>query len=397
MSLTRRCPWLLALVLAGCSGQPTPPATRPHVVDGATPTVYTSERLRFSVTERVAGLVHPWSLAFLPEGGMLVTERPGRLRRIDADGTVSAPIEGLPAVFADGQAGLFDVALSPGFAVDREIFFSYAEANWRGNLAGAAVARGRLQGNRLHDVQVIFRQLPKRSAGTNLGTRLVFDHHGHLFIGLGDGRVAAAEAQQLDSLQGKLVRIRPDGSVPPDNPFVGRAGARAEIWSYGHRNIQGAALDPRTGKLWTSEHGPMGGDELNVPQAGRNYGWPVITYGLGYDGQPVPGSVGASAPGMEQPLHYWKKSPALSGMAFYTGQAFKAWKGNLFLGALAGTALIRLELDGNRVVHEERLLADRGQRIRDVRQGPDGALYLLVDADDGKLLRLAPVAPDTGE
>ncbi|MFC3661154.1 PQQ-dependent sugar dehydrogenase [Luteimonas notoginsengisoli] len=396
MSPTRRCPWLLALVLAGCGGQPAPPATRPHVVD-ATPTVYASERLRYSVTEQVAGLVHPWSLAFLPEGGMLVTERPGRLRRIGADGTVSAPIEGLPAVFVDGQAGLFDVALSPGFAVDHLVYFSYAEANWRGNLAGAAVARGRLQGNRLDDVQVIFRQLPKRSAGTNLGTRLVFDRKGHLFIGLGDGRVAAEEAQQLDSLQGKLVRIRPDGSVPPDNPFVGKAGARAEIWSYGHRNIQGAALDPRTGQLWTSEHGPMGGDELNIPQAGRNYGWPVITYGLGYDGQPVPGSVGASAPGMEQPLHYWKKSPALSGLAFYTGRAFEPWQGNLFLGALAGTALIRLELDGNRVVHEERLLADRGQRIRDVRQGPDGALYLLVDADDGKLLRLAPVAPQSAK
>ncbi len=383
---------MLALVLAGCSGNPAPPEASPHVVADATPVVYDSERLRYSVTEQVAGLVHPWSLAFLPDGGVLVTERPGRLRRIGVDGTVSAPIEGLPAIFVDGQAGLFDVTLSPGFAVDRQVYWSYAEANWRGNLVGAAVARGRLEGDRLRDVQVIFRQLPKRSAGTNLGTRLVFDGQGHLFVGLGDGRVAAAEAQQLDSLQGKLARINADGSVPADNPFVARTGARAEIWSYGHRNIQGAALDPRTGQLWTSEHGPMGGDELNIPLAGSNYGWPVITYGLGYDGQPVPGSVGTSAPGMEQPVHYWKKSPALSGMAFYTGEAFGSWKGNLFLGALAGTSLIRLELDGNRVVHEERLLADRGERIRDVRQGPDGALYLLVDADDGKLLRLAPAA-----
>lgn len=387
---------MLALVLAGCSGQPAPPAGgRPRAVDGA-PTAYTSERLRYSVTERVAGLVHPWSLAFLPDGSMLVTERPGRLRRIDADGSVSAPIEGLPAIFVDGQAGLFDVAISPDFAADRRVYVAYTEANWRGNVAGAAVARGRLEGNRLRDVEVIFRQLPKRSAGTNLGTRLVFDGQGHLFIGLGDGRVGAAEAQRLDSLQGKLVRIHPDGSIPPDNPFVGKAGARPEIWSYGHRNIQGAAIEPGTRRLWTSEHGPMGGDELNIPQAGRNYGWPAITHGLGYDGQPVPGSVGTSAPGMEQPAHYWKKSPALSGMAFYTGDALAPWKGNLFLGALAGTSLIRLELDGDRVVHEERLLADRGERIRDVRQGPDGALYLLVDADDGKLLRLAPAGATNG-
>lgn len=383
---------MLALVLAGCGGHPVPPEAAPHVVADAAPVAYASERLRYSVTEQVVGLEHPWSLAFLPDGGVLVTERAGRLRRIGADGSVSAPIDGLPEIFADGQAGLFDVVLSPGFAVDHQVYWSYAEGNWRGNLVGAAVARGRLEGDRLRDVQVIFRQLPKRSAGTNLGTRLVFDGHGHLFIGLGDGRVAAAEAQQLDSLQGKLARIDPDGGIPADNPFVARAGARAAIWSYGHRNIQGAALDPRTGQLWTSEHGPMGGDELNIPEAGRNYGWPVITYGLGYDGQPVPGSVGTSAPGMEQPVHYWKKSPALSGMAFYTGDAFEPWKGNLFLGALAGASLIRLELDGNRVVHEERLLADRGERIRDVRQGPDGALYVLVDADEGKLLRLAPAA-----
>lgn len=399
MSLIRNSPWMpalaMALVLASCSGPPAAaPGSNPHAAGDALPVAYDSQLLRYAVTELVTGLAHPWGLAFLPDGSMLVTERPGRLRRIGSDGAVSAPVEGLPDIFVDGgQAGLFDVALSPDFATDRLVYFAYAEANWRGNVAGAAVARGRLEGNRLHEVEVIFRQLPKRSAGTNLGTRLVFDGRGHLFIGLGDGRVAAAEAQQLDSLQGKLVRILPDGSIPRDNPFVGRQGAREEIWSYGHRNIQGAAMNPVTLRLWTSEHGPMGGDELNIPQSGRNYGWPVITYGLDYDGKPVPGSVGTSAPGMEQPLHYWKKSPALSGMAFYTGDMLAPWKGNLFLGALVGTSLIRLELDGDRVVREERLLPGRGERIRDVEQGPDGALYLLVDADEGKLLRLAPAVP----
>lgn len=391
MSSIRFLLCVFALALAGCTAQPdSAKRAEPHASVDAKPTVHASERLRYSVTELVTGLVHPWGLAFLPDGSMLVTERPGRLRRIGRDRSVSRPIGGLPAIFTEGQAGLFDVALSPGFADDKLVYLAYAEPNWRGNLAGTAVARGRLAGDLLRDVKVVFRQSPKRSAGTNLGTRLVFDDQGHLFIGLGDGRVAAAEAQQLDSLQGKLVRIWPDGSIPEDNPFVGQAAARPEIWSYGHRNIQGAALDPRTRQLWTSEHGPMGGDELNIPQAGRNYGWPVITYGLDYDGQPVPGSIGTQAPGMEQPLHYWKKSPALSGMAFYTGELFGPWQGNLFLGALAGQALIRLELEGHAVVHEERLLSDRGQRIRDVRQAPDGALYVLVDADDGKLLRLAP-------
>ena len=244
---------------------------------------------------------------------------------------------------------------------------------------------------------MIYRQEPKLSAGTHVGARLVFDDSGHLFVTQGENRVAAEAAQQLDKLQGKLVRIQPDGAVPKDNPFVDRKDARPEIWSYGHRNMQGAALHPVTRRLWTSEHGPMGGDELNIPEPGRNYGWPVITDGVDYSGQPVPGSVGRTAPGMEAPHHAWPKSPGLSGMLFYGGKAFPAWRGDLFLGALATSELIRLRLDGDRVVHEERLFGDRGQRIRDVREGPDGAIWLLVDADDGKLLRLDPVAAPAGK
>jgi glucose/arabinose dehydrogenase len=383
---------LLLPALAACQRHVAPPPARePHAVAGAVPTRYASEEAAFTVTEVVAGLEHPWSLAFLPDGDMLVTERPGRLRRIGRDGRVSAPIAGVPSVYVEGQAGLLDVALSPAFATDGLVYLAFAEPNLRGNLCGTAVARGRLQGDRLVDVEVIYRQEPKLSAGTHVGARLVFDDGGHLFVTQGENRVAAEAAQQLDKLQGKLVRILPDGTVPDDNPFVGRKDARPEIWSYGHRNMQGAALHPVTRKLWTSEHGPMGGDELNIPQPGRNYGWPVITDGVDYSGQPVPGSVGRTAPGMEAPHHAWPKSPGLSGMLFHSGKAFPAWRGDLFLGALASSELIRLRLDGDRVVHEERLLGDRGQRIRDVREGPDGAIWLLVDADDGKLLRLDPV------
>jgi glucose/arabinose dehydrogenase len=302
---------------------------------------------------------------------------------------VSAPIVGLPEMFVDGQAGLLDVVLSPTFADDRRVYFSFAEPNLRGNKAGTAVARGRLEGDALLNVEVIYRQEPKLSSGSHVGSRLVFDDAGHLFVTQGENRVADA-AQPLDKLQGKLVRIWPDGRIPDDNPFVKRAGARAEIWSYGHRNMQGAALHPVTRRLWTSEHGPMGGDELNIPQAGRNYGWPVVTFGKDYSGLPVSGSVGRTAPGMEPPHHVWEVSPAVSGMLFYSGKAFPEWKGNLFIGALAKSALIRLELDGDRIAHEERLLTDRAERIRDVREGPDGAIYVLTDEENGKLLRIQP-------
>ncbi len=379
---------LLSLALAACgAGTPPPPTEPPRPVVDAKPQRVVSERVEFEVVERVAGLEHPWALAFLPDGGMLVTERAGRLRRINADGSVSAPIVGLPKIFVDGQAGLLDVALSPTFVDDHWVYLSFAEPNLRGNKAGTAVARGRLDGDALLDIEVIYRQEPKLSSGTHVGSRLVFDDAGHLFVTQGENRVAEA-AQPLDKLQGKLVRIWPDGRIPDDNPFVKREGARAEIWSYGHRNMQGAALHPVTRRLWTSEHGPMGGDELNIPQAGRNYGWPVVTFGKDYSGLPVPGSVGRSAPGMEPPHHVWEVSPALSGMLFYSGKAFPEWKGNLFQGALAKTALIRLELDGDRIVHEERLLTDRAERIRDVREGPDGAIYVLTDEENGKLLRI---------
>ena len=390
---------LVFVIVAGCSDTAAPDAaaTSPRAATAAVATRYSSQQVQFEVIEIVTGLEHPWSLVFLPEGGMLVTERPGRLRRIAADGQVSEPIAGLPKIFVDGQGGLLDVALSPSFASDHMVYLSFAEPSFRGNVAGTAVARGRLQGGALQDVEIIYRQEPKLSAGTHLGSRLVFDDAGHLFVTQGEHRVAADAAQELDKLQGKLVRIWPDGRIPEDNPFVARKEARPEIWSYGHRNIQGAALHPITRKLWTSEHGPMGGDEINIPLAGRNYGWPVITHGKDYNGQPVPGSVGSSASGMEQPHHVWPVSPGLSGMAFYTGDLFPQWKGDLFLGALATSELIRLDLDGDKVLGDERLLKERGQRIRDVRQGPDGALYLLVDdATDGKLLRLAPHAADTG-
>ncbi|MBL8262493.1 MAG: PQQ-dependent sugar dehydrogenase [Xanthomonadaceae bacterium] len=385
------CILVLSLGLSACGAPdaPPPPSEPPKAVRNAVPTPETSEKAKVEVSELVTGLEHPWGLAILPDGDMLVTERPGRLRRVAADGSVSAPISGLPKVYVDGQAGLLDVVLSPTFADDRLVYVSFAEPNLRGNKCGTAVARGRLEGEALVDVEVIYRQEPKLSSGTHVGSRLVFDDEGHLFVTQGDNRVDSA-VQSLDKLQGKLVRIRPDGSAPEDNPFAKRDGARAEIWSTGHRNMQGAALHPVTRKVWTSEHGPMGGDELNIPQAGRNYGWPVITHGVDYSGEPIKGSVGRAAPGMEQPHHVWEVSPGLSGMLFYSGKAIPEWKGNLFLGSLAKNALIRLELDGDRVVHEERLLTARQERIRDVREGPDGAIYLLVDADSGKLLRIRP-------
>lgn len=344
--------------------------------------------------EVVGGLEHPWSLAFLPDGqGMLVTERPGRLRRVTAEGRLSAPLAGVPAVYAVGQGGLLDIALSPRFASDRLVYLSYAEQGVDG-LAGTAVGRGRLSVDlgALEDFQVIFRQQPKLSSGIHFGSRLVFDGAGYLFVTLGENNERPT-AQQLDKLQGKVVRLHADGSIPADNPFVGKAGARGEIWSYGHRNPQGAALNPWSGRLWIHEHGPRGGDEINIPQPGRNYGWPRATHGVNYSFLPIPEAEGRRAAGTEPPHHVWAKSPAISGMAFYDAARFPAWQHSLFIGALAAQALIRLSLEGDKVVGEERLLEALDTRFRDVRVGPDGWLYLLTDERDGKLLRVGLEAP----
>ncbi|TCP06699.1 PQQ-dependent sugar dehydrogenase [Caldimonas thermodepolymerans] len=331
------------------------------------------------------GLQHPWGLAFLPDGRMLVTERPGRLRIVTPQGTVGPAVQGVPAVDARGQGGLLDVALDPQFADNGWVYLSYAEAGDGGN--GTAVARGRLQGHRLTDVAVIFRQQPKHGSSAHFGSRLVFDRGGRLFVTLGDRFSRRDDAQDLSNHIGKIVRIAPDGSVPPDNPFVGRPGVRPEIWSYGHRNVQGAALHPETGELWAHEHGPQGGDELNVVEAGRNYGWPVITYGREY-GTGFRIGEGTAKEGMEQPLTYWVPSIAPSGMAFLTSERYPGWRGNLFIGALRAEVLVRLELDGRRVVRQARLLTTLNERIRHVVQGPDGWLYILTDNVDGKVLRL---------
>ena len=349
-----------------------------------------SELGELQLTEVAAGLEHPWALAFLPEGqGYLISERPGRLRLLDAQGRLHPPLGGVPAVFARGQGGLLDIALSPSFATDRLVYLSYAEADDEGQRAGTAVGRGRLKEDlsALEGFRVIFRQLPKLSEGIHFGSRMAFGADGQLYVSLGENNQRAT-AQQLDKLQGKLVRLQPGGGVPADNPFVGREGVRPEIWSYGHRNPQGLALNPWSGRLWLHEHGPRGGDEINIPRAGRNYGWPKATHGINYSFLPIPEAEGATVAGTEPPHHVWEKSPAISGMAFYSAERFPAWQHSLFIGALAGQALIRLQLQGDQVVHEERLLQDRGWRIRDVRQGPDGFLYLLTDAPDGKLVRL---------
>ncbi|MGS1011397.1 PQQ-dependent sugar dehydrogenase [Achromobacter anxifer] len=341
------------------------------------------------VTAVVGGLNHPWAMAFLPEGGVLITERPGSLRLLRIPGGLSKPLAGVPKVAAQGQGGLLDVALSPDFAKDRYVYLSYAEAE--GSKSGTAVGRGRLSadGAALEDFRVLFRQQPKLSSGLHYGSRLVFDGKGYLYISLGENNQRPT-AQDLDKLQGKVVRLKADGSVPPDNPFVGQAGARPEIWSYGHRNPQGMALNPWSGQLWENEHGPRGGDEINLVQRGKNYGWPLATHGINYSGQPIPEAKGADLAGMQPPLYWWPKSPAISGMAFYDADRFAAWRNSVFIGALANQNLIRLTLDGDRVVAQEWLLTDRKQRIRDVRLGPDGYVYVLTDASPGELLRLAP-------
>ena len=381
----------LAIALAACrvdgnaaTPQPANAPTGPDIADPAVPTATTAPESSLEVVTIAEGLEHPWGLAFLPDGRALVTERPGRLRIVSMDGTLSPPLAGVPAVFAQGQGGLLDVALDPAFAGNQTIYLSYAEPGDGG--AGTAVARARLTPQGLADATVIFRQAPKLGGDSHFGSRLVFDRAGHLFVTSGD-RMEWPNVQRLDRGQGKVFRIRPDGSVPPDNPFVDRDDALPEVWSYGHRNAQGAALHPATGELWAVEHGARGGDELNLVRAGRNYGWPEITLGVNYNGRPI-GTGRKSLPGMEQPVHHWTPSIAPSGMAFYTADRFPAWKGSLFVGALAHQKLVRLTLDGERVAAEEHLLAERGDRIRAVAQGPDGYVYVLTDDDDGELLRV---------
>ncbi|WP_416739515.1 PQQ-dependent sugar dehydrogenase [Pseudomonas sp. NFX71] len=349
-----------------------------------------SEQGTLEVTTIVKGLDHPWALAFLPDRqGMLVTERPGNLRVVSADGKLSGPLSGVPTVWAKGQGGLLDVVLSPDFKQDRTVYLSYAEGGGEGGKAGTAVGRGQLSEDltALRNFKVIFRQEPKLSVGNHFGSRLVFDRDGYLFITLGENNDRPT-AQDLDKLQGKVVRIYPDGKVPDDNPFVGQSGVRPEIWSYGQRNPQGAALNPWTGVLWENEHGPRGGDEVNVIERGKNYGWPLATHGINYSGQPIPEAEGKTAEGTVAPRHVWEKSPGLSGMAFYDADRFKPWQHNVFIGALVTQELIRLQFDGDRVVHEERLMGELNKRIRDVRQGPDGYLYVLTDEDDGVLYKV---------
>jgi glucose/arabinose dehydrogenase len=347
----------------------------------------TTDEHAFRVVKLVERLEHPWGLAFLPDGRMLVTERPGRLRVIGRDGKLDAqPVSGLPRVAAHGQGGLMDVAIHPRFADNNLVYLSYAARGDGGY--STEVARGRLSGAELQDVQVIFRQLPKSGGGQHFGSRLVFDREGFLYITLGD-RGERDRAQKPDDHAGSVIRLHDDGRVPKDNPFVGKPGWKPEKYTLGNRNIQGAALHPQTGQLWAHEHGPQGGDEVNVIRAGVNYGWPVITYGVNYGFGTRIGE-GTHKPGMAQPLHYWVPSIAPSGMAFYTGDRFPRWRGDLFVGALRDQMLVRLRLDGGKVVKEERMLKDAIGRIRDVRSGPDGLLYLLTDEARGMLVRLEP-------
>ncbi len=375
---------LAALALAAaCSGHAAQPPALGEGQRSPTPPS-TSGGVR---AETVAsGVEHPWALAFLPDGRLLVTERPGRLRVVGLDGTVSPPVAGVPEVYARGQGGLLDVALDPGFAANRVLYLSYAEPGEGG--AGTAVARARFAGDRLEAVQVIHRQEPKLPGGGHYGSRVVPVGDGTLFVTQGDRMNWRERAQDLAMGQGKIVRIRDDGGIPPDNPFVNRAGAQPATWSYGHRNVQGAALDPATGRLWTVEHGARGGDELNHPEAGRNYGWPVITYGVDYSGARI--GEGTAKDGMEQPVYYWDPVIAPSGMAFYTADAIPGWRGSLLIGSLSPGCLVRLELEGGRVVREERHLGALGERIRDVAQGPDGYVYLVTDSPAGRVLRVVP-------
>lgn len=363
--------------------------------------IIATETGKIGVTTIAQGLTNLWGLAFLPDGSMLVTERKGIMRIVTPDGKLGEPLKGLPTIYAQGQGGLLDVVLAPDFSTSKKIYFSYSEpaipdgANPRaivtsgGLLNSTAVAFATLGKNRLENVTRVFSQRPKINSSNHFGSRLVWAPDGTLFITLGERYSEKDRAQTLDNHLGKVVRINADGSVPADNPFVKTAGALPEIWSYGHRNVQGAALNPLTRELWTGEHGPQGGDELNLDQAGKNYGWPVITYGENYGGGKI--GEGTHKPGMEQPLYKWVPSIATCGFIFYTGDKFSAWKNNILLASLREKSLVRLVIDGNHVIKEERLLAKEiGQRLRHVIQGPDGLVYLITDESEGKIYQLSP-------
>jgi glucose/arabinose dehydrogenase len=367
---------IFGAVLVGCATAGAAPAPDQ---------VFRTEKAAFRVVEVVGGLSHPWSLAFLPDGRMLVTERPGRLRSIDEGRLAPDPIEGVPEVLARGQGGLLDVVLDPSFAENGLVYLSYSHADASGTTT--RVLRARLGNGELVDAQVIFDGKPRASGRNHYGSRLAFGPDGMLYITMGE-RQERDRAQELDDHGGKILRIAPDGAVPRDNPFVGRAGALPEIWSYGHRNAQGLAFRPGTEELWEQEHGARGGDEVNLVRKGANYGWPVITHGIDYSGAPI--GEGKEKEGMEQPLHVWTPSIAPSGLAFYQGDAFPEWQGDMLVGALQFELLVRLTMDDQRITGEERMLEGELGRIRDVRVGPDGLVYLLNDEEDGGVYRLEP-------
>lgn len=371
----RRLPLLLMLLLATVGGS--------HFFSS----MAQAQRIQteFDVKVLASGLQFPWGMVFMPDGRILVTERIGQLRIVSPDGRVSEPVKGVPAVLVQQQGGLLDVVLDPEFSRNRLVYLSYAEPE--GNKASTAVARAELIEGELKNLQVIFRQSPKTGGGVHFGSRLAFAPDGNLFITLGDRGDYMDEAQQLGTHIGKIIRIRPDGSVPADNPFINDTKAKPEIWSYGHRSVQGAAIHPKTGELWTHEHGPKGGDEINIPKPGKNYGWPKASYGSHYNGIPIKDE--HAEQGFEEPIHHWTPSIAPSGMVFYTGSKFPAWQGSLFVGTLAGRHLVRLKVDDRKIIGEEKLLGNT-VRFRDVEQGPDGALYLLTDEENGAILKIVP-------
>jgi glucose/arabinose dehydrogenase len=398
---------LIAFILAACiathgalaaqhSGVDQRPANAPNqkpAFAGQTDAPEHRTNVAVDVVTVAEGLQNPWGMVFLPDGRMLVTERPGRLRVVTAAGKLSPAVTGLPAVDARNQGGLLDVTLDPNFAANRLIYWSYAEPR-EGGANNTALARGRFldaAAPRVENVQVIFHQAPPLESNLHFGGRLVWAPDDTLFVTLGERSITEGrmQAQRMDGLLGKIVRINADGSIPKDNPFTGKDGVRPEIWSIGHRNVQAATLHPTTGELWEVEHGTRGGDELNIVRKGRDYGWPTIAYGIEYRGAPITGGI-TQKTGMEQPLYYWDPVIAPSGMTFYTGNLFPAWKGSLFIGGLQSTNLVRLDISGEKVTGEERLLGNVNERMRDVAQGPDGALYILTDNAKGRVLKVVP-------